>query len=161
MWVSVNKRGKYSNVKPELIEHPHEWIGNHPQVLNSPISDDTLLVPDHKKPGKKFGVSKLLLQVSICEIHNDLIYESIIYLLKKAIDESSGKILVSDTALRSLMPNNARKMTDRYKQMCGFKICVIICSIQESLNNYPLKHLNLFREQVSYKGGRIALSGID
>ena len=101
------------------------------------------------------------MQVSICEIHNDLIYESIIYLLKKAIDESSGKILVSDTALRSLMPNNARKMTDRYKQMCGFKICVIICSIQESLNNYPLKHLNLFREQVSYKGGRIALSGVD
>ena len=45
--------------------------------------------------------------------------------------------------------------------MCGFKICVIICSIQESLNNYPLKHLNLFREQVRYKGGWIARSGVD
>ena len=40
---------------PELIEHLNEWIGNHPQVVNSPISHDKLLVPDPERPGKKSG----------------------------------------------------------------------------------------------------------
>ena len=68
---------------PELIDHFHEWIGNNPQVVNEPISNNTLLVPDKKRPGKKIRVHKLLLQISICELHNDLIYESSIYQLKE------------------------------------------------------------------------------
>ena len=67
---------------PELIDHLHECIVNNSQVVNSPISSDTLLVPDHKQPGKKIRVSKFLLQISIHELHNDLIYEIIIYRLK-------------------------------------------------------------------------------
>ena len=63
LWVSVKKRKNYSKVTPELIEHLHEWIGNHPQVVNSPISNDTLVVSGHKRPGKKIRVSKLLLKI--------------------------------------------------------------------------------------------------
>ena len=51
----------------------HEWIGNNTQVVNLPISKDVLIVPDHKQPGKKISVSKFLLQISIHDIHNDLI----------------------------------------------------------------------------------------
>ena len=64
---------------PESIEHIHEWIGNHPQVVNPQIPNDTLLVLDHKQRRKKIRVSKLLLQVSIFGLHNDLIYKSSIY----------------------------------------------------------------------------------
>ena len=46
LWVSVEKSKKYSKLTPELIGHMHEWIGNHTQVVNYPISKDTLLVPD-------------------------------------------------------------------------------------------------------------------
>ena len=53
--------------------------------------------------------------ISICEIHNDLISESSIYHLKEAIDEITGKPLISDTALRALIPKNVRKMKDRHK----------------------------------------------
>ena len=106
---------KDSKAMPELIEHLNEWIGNHPQVVNSPIPNDTFLVPDPERPGKKIRVYKLLLQISIRELHNDLISESSIYQLKEAIDETTGKPLISDTALRALMPNNVQKMTDRYK----------------------------------------------
>ena len=64
---------------PKLIDNPHEWISNHQQVVNSPISNNTLLVPDHKQPWKKIRVYKLLSQISICDIHNGLISESSIY----------------------------------------------------------------------------------
>ena len=111
---------------PELIEHMYEWIENHPQVENSPISNNKLLFPDHKQPGKKKRVYKFLLRISISELHNYLIYEIIIYQLKEEIDESTGNPLISDTNLRVLMPKNVQKMTDRLKHMCGCKIYVII-----------------------------------
>ena len=63
-------------VTTDLIENLHEWIGNHPQVMNLLISKDTLLVPDYKRPEKKIRVSKLLLQITIRELQNDLISES-------------------------------------------------------------------------------------
>ena len=37
---------KYSKVTPVLIEHTNIWIVNNSQVVNLPIYDDTLLVPD-------------------------------------------------------------------------------------------------------------------
>ena len=52
-----------SKAMSELIYHLNEWIGNHPQVVNPPISNGTLLVPDTEQPGKKIRVSKLLLQI--------------------------------------------------------------------------------------------------
>ena len=130
---------------PELIENLHERIGNHPQVVNLPIYNNTFLVPDHNQAGEKGRVSKLILQILICELHNGLISEINIYQFKEAIDEITGKPLISDTALRATMHKNVRKMTDRYKYMCGCKIYVIICSMQASLNCYRLYHLNLLR----------------
>ena len=68
----MNKIKNIQNT-PELIENMHEWIGNNTQVVNLPISKDVLIVPDHKQPGKKISVSKFLLQISIHDIHNNLI----------------------------------------------------------------------------------------
>ena len=75
------RNGKNSKVTPELIENTNEWIVNHPQVVNSPMYNAILLVPDTEQPGKKTSVSKLILQISIPDLHNDLISESIIYQL--------------------------------------------------------------------------------
>ena len=75
------RNGKNSKVTPELIENTNEWIVNHPQVVNSPIYNDILLVPDTEQPGKKTSVSKMILQISIPDPQNDLISESIIYQL--------------------------------------------------------------------------------
>ena len=38
---------------PELIEHPDKWIGNYPQVVNSPVPNGKLSVPDPERPGNK------------------------------------------------------------------------------------------------------------
>ena len=81
--------------------------------MNSPISDDTLLVHYHKHPGKKIRVIKFLLHISICEVYNHLITESIIHKLKESMYDITGKPLISDTSLHALMPNNDRKITYR------------------------------------------------
>ena len=71
---------KYSKLTPELIQHLNKLIGNHPQVVKSTISNDTLLVPDSELPRKKIRYSELILQIYIRELPNDLISESsIIY----------------------------------------------------------------------------------
>ena len=44
--------------------------------------------------------------------------------------------------------------------MCGYKMCVIICSTQESLNHYWLEYIKILREQTRYKGVQIARSGL-
>ena len=59
------------------------------------------------------------------------------------------------------MTKNVIKITDGYKHMCGWKICVIICSMQASLNRYWFNHINILREQVRSKGGRIVCLGVD
>ena len=76
---------KDSEVTPEIIDNLNECIRNHPQVVKSKISNDTLSVPNPEQPGKKITGSKLIIQISIRGIHNDLISESIIYQLKRQL----------------------------------------------------------------------------
>ena len=45
--------------------------------------------------------------------------------------------------------------------MCCCKMCVFIFSVQASQNRYWLGHLNILREQVRDKGGRISRLGVD
>jgi hypothetical protein len=62
VWLSsVERRKGYSKVSPELRKRVFEWINNHPHIVNSPISNDTLLVPDPKQPGNQVRVSKLMI----------------------------------------------------------------------------------------------------
>ena len=83
--------------------------------MNPPISNDKLLVPDPERPGNKIRVSKFLLQISIRELHNNLMSEISICPLKDAIYDKIGNPLISDTSLRPLIPNNVRKFTGKFK----------------------------------------------
>ena len=143
--MSVKKSKNYSKVTPELIDYLHEWIVNYPQVVNSPISNDTLLVPNHKQPGKEIRVSKFLFQISINELHNNLISNISIYQIKEEIEEKTGKPLIIETALCAPMTNIYQNVIGRYNQMYSYKICVIICYMQASLNYYRLQHINLLK----------------
>ena len=53
-----------------------DWLNKHSMVIESPIAKDTLLVPDHNNPGgTKVQMNKILLQISIRELHNDMLSE--------------------------------------------------------------------------------------
>jgi hypothetical protein len=75
---------------------------NHENAIASPIAKDTLLVLS-KETGEKEGVGKLLLEISVRELHNSLIGLVEDGGLASARD-ANGKVLTSDTALRYMLP---------------------------------------------------------
>jgi hypothetical protein len=42
-------------------------------VIQSPLASDTLLVSDPENPGNRKRMSKILLQIRVRELHNDLL----------------------------------------------------------------------------------------
>ena len=62
-------------MQKQLNSNLLDWIVNHPHVVSSPIARDTVLVDVHNSNGdvSKERVGKLLLQVSVRELHQDLV----------------------------------------------------------------------------------------
>ena len=65
-------------------------------------------------------MGKYLTQISIRELHNDLIKSK----NEGGISEvwNGNKLLVSDTGLRYIIPLNIKKSTPRYKQIYGCEV---------------------------------------
>ena len=82
-------------------------------VVVSPIVKGTILVRDKLTDKKNQRVGKYLIQISIREVHNDLIKSK----NEGGISEvwNGNKLLVSDTGLRYVIPVNVKKFTSRYK----------------------------------------------
>ena len=74
---------------------------HHPQVVQSPIFNDCMKVKidGHTEPQL---VPKLLLQVSVRELHNNLVSDTDNGGIKEAIDEDDN-IIISDSTLCSLL----------------------------------------------------------
>ena len=91
---------------------------NHPQVVQSPIANDCLKV-------KFYGYTepqlfpKLLLQVSVRELYNNLVSTTIYCGLKEARDEDDN-IIISDSTLRSLFPPQIKKCRQ------DTRLCVVV-----------------------------------
>ena len=73
-------------------------------------------------------VPKLLLQVSVRELHNILVNDPNDGGLKYAMDEDDN-IIISDSILCSLLPPQLKQMSTRYKVMCGCECCISAKSI--------------------------------
>ena len=80
---------------------------HHSQVVQSPIFNDCLKVniDGHTRPQI---FPKLLLQVSIREIHNSLVSDPEYGGLREAID-AENNIIISDSTLSSLLPPQLKK----------------------------------------------------
>ena len=122
LFSQVVKSKGWTKFNKELEEKVNSLIENHPNVVHSPIMNNYFSVKDKDDPSVVQKLPKLLLQVSIHELHNDLI--------EQLPEASKGGIpLVPDTKLRQMMPPQVKKMTDRYKEMCGCSDCVSILGI--------------------------------
>ena len=64
----------HSKINEQIKHNLYTWITRHPQVFQSPISNDCLkvMLDDQTKPQL---VPKLLLQVSVRELHNSLVID--------------------------------------------------------------------------------------
>ena len=98
------------------------WIIKHPSVVAYPIAKDTILVRDMISGNKDRRVGKYLIQISIRELHNDLIKSK----NEGGLDKvwNGKKLLVSDKSLRYMIPINVKKFTPRYKQICRCEVCI-------------------------------------
>ena len=98
---------------------------------------------DHTEPQL---VPKLLLQVSVRELHNSLLSDPNDGGLKDARDED-GKIIISASTLRSLLPPQLKKMSACYKIMCGCECCISAKSIHSSLLSWRDRYLKRLKDE--------------
>ena len=122
-WTSLRtkKKKECSKITPDLKERLVQWMIAHPNVIQSPIVKDTILVDG-------VPTQKLLREISIRELHNMLVMPEIDGGLKGAT-EANGKVVVSDTSFTRIIKKylpQLRRATERHKQMCGCEICITV-----------------------------------
>ena len=85
--------------------------------MQYPIANDCLKVSidGHSEPQL---VPKLLLQLYVRYLHNIIVSPVEKGVLKEARDADNNTI-ISDSTLRSIFPPQLKKMSARYKIMCG------------------------------------------
>ena len=131
LWTKKTKRKGHSKINEQIKRNMYTWITRHPQVVQSPISNDCLKTNLDYQTEPQI-VPKFLLQVSVRELHNILVSDPNDGGLKNARDED-GNIIISDSTLRSLLPPQLKQMSARYKIMCGCECCISAKSIHSSL----------------------------
>ena len=101
MGIEKNQKGN-SKIDDQINKSIYKWIIHHPQVVKSPIVNDFLKlnIDGHPEPQP---VPKLLLQVSVQELHNILVSDTEDGGIKEARG-SENNIIISDYTLRSLFP---------------------------------------------------------
>ena len=111
-----------------------DWLNKHSMDIESPIAKDTLLVPDRNNPGgTKVRINKILLQISVRELYNDMLSEDPMVGLPRCRDDN-GNILISDWKLQAMLPPHLRMMSDRYKIMCGCEYCIQMYNVHQNYN---------------------------
>ena len=90
-----NKRKGHSKINDQIKRNLYTWITGHTQVVQSPISNNCLKVMLDDKAEPQL-VPKLLLQVSVRELHNSLVIDPNYGGLKDARDED-GNIIINDS----------------------------------------------------------------
>ena len=101
------------------------------QVVQSPLFNDCLKVMFDDQTELQL-VRKMLLQVSVRELHNSLVSDPNDDGIKDDRDEDDN-ITISDSTLRSLLPPQLKQISESYKVMCGCECCIYAKSINSSL----------------------------
>ena len=92
------KRKGNPKIDKQIEKYLYNWIMHHPQVVQSPIVNDCLKVKIDGRTEPQ-PVPKLSLQVSVRELHNNLVSNTIDGGLKEAIYKNDN-IIISDSTLR-------------------------------------------------------------
>ena len=111
------KFGNKPWIYKQINKYSYNWIIHHPQGVQSPIFNDCqkVNIDGHTEPQL---VPKLLLQVSVIELHKKLVSNADNVGLKEARDENDN-IIISDFTLRSLLPTQLKIKSSKYKVMCS------------------------------------------
>ena len=131
LWTKKTRRKGHSKINEQIKCNLYVWITRHPQVVQSPISNHCLKVMLDVQTEPQL-VPKLLLQVSVRELHKSLVSDTHYGGLKDARDEDDN-IIIRYFTLCSLLPPQLKQMYACYKVMCGCECCISTKSIHSSL----------------------------
>ena len=101
LWTKEKRKG-HSKINEQIKRNMCTWITRHPQVVQSPIYNNFFKVMLDYQIEPQLN-PKLLLQVSVRELHNSFVCDRNDGGIKDARDED-GNIIISDSTLRSLLP---------------------------------------------------------
>jgi hypothetical protein len=136
------KRKGFSKITNEKRAAVCDWVKNHPNVIHSPIANDTILIKVEGHDEKQ-RVGKLLLEIPVRELHCLMVAKAEVGGLAVARDDSE-RIIISDSMLRKIIKKDmpqVKKATDRHKQMCGCEVCIQCASHQKSLSAWRYRRL--------------------
>ena len=105
----------HKKISEDISKYLYYWIIHHPQVVQSLIANDGLRVKIDGYTEPQL-VPKLLLQVSVRELCNNLVSSTIYGGLKEAIYEDDN-IIISDSKLCSLLSLQLKKC-HQYTKLC-------------------------------------------
>ena len=143
LWTKKPKRKGHSKINEQIKRNLYTWITRHPQVVQSPISNDCIkvILDDQTEPQL---VPKFLLQVFVRKLHNSLVSGPNDGGLKDDRGED-GNITISDLTLCLLLPPQLKQMSARYNIMCGCECCISDKSIHSSLLSWRDRYLKTSR----------------
>ena len=127
------KRKGHSKINEQIKRNLYTWITRHPQVVQSPISNHCLkfVLDDQTEPQL---VPKFLLQVSVIELHNNLVSDTNDGGLKDARDEYS-KIIISDSTLCLLLPPQLKPIFRTLQDYVWAFGLIVVATVNAMLNN--------------------------
>ena len=131
LWSSITKRKGHTKINAQVKKSLYNWILQHPQVVQSTTSNGCLKF-SIDGPSETQLVKKMLLQVSARELHNSMVIPPEDGVIKEARD-ADNNIIISDSTLLSIVPAQLKKMSTRYKVMCGCECCISANIIHSSL----------------------------
>ena len=111
LWSSIPNRKGHKKINEQVKKYLYNWILQHPQVVQSPIANDCLKVPIDG-PSELQLVPKLLLQVSVQELHNIMVIPPEEGGLNEA-RYADNNIIISDSTLLSINPPQLNNMSTR------------------------------------------------
>ena len=104
---------------------------HHPKIVQSQIVDDCIKVKIDGHTELQL-VQKILFQVFVRKLHNNLVSATIDGVIRESRDEDDN-IIISDSTLRSLFPPQFKNISSRYKVMCSCECCISSKIIHSSL----------------------------
>jgi hypothetical protein len=124
-WALAKRKKGFSKIDDALRSLLVDAFNDHPHVIVSPNSKDTLQL--NNADGEKVLVRKILTQVGLGTIFSDIIR-----------DNPSIKNKVGERAFRYVIIGLGclRRFTDSHKQMCGCTECVGLQTMHRSLQAY-------------------------
>ena len=64
------------------------------------------------------------------------------------LEDEDGKIIISDSTLRSLLPPQLKQMYIKYEVMCGCECCISAKSIHSSLLYWRDRYLEKLKDKI-------------